>query len=403
MYKKYSVAIVVPGLSTGGGGVLSVASFLHQVLSASHSYHPELVSIATSAHDSTSTRLMSPSSWLRGVQAVQNERQNKKFVHIGAHLTELEFQRYLPRRILTDLLNSYDLVQIVAGSPAWALVAKEVVPPVTLQVATLASLERRSKLAAISGYRRIWLSLMTSIVSTLDRKALQEVDIAFVENKWMLDHLRGFIGPQRVVFAPPGVDIKVFCPGNYQPNGPILSVGRFADARKNIGLLFEAYYFLRRHMPQAPKLIIAGRSAPLQKDWAKAVSLGIANDVDIRQNLSTNGLAELYRSASIFALSSDEEGLGLVLLEAMASGIPVVSTRCGGPATAVINGETGLLTPVGDAAALAQAMQRLLHNDQLRRRMGQAARQRAKACFSLEAAGQVYLDKYDELLERKIH
>ena len=67
--------------------------------------------------------------------------------------------------------------------------------------------------------------------------------------------------------------------------------------------------------------------------------------------LGDDELVELYRGAALLALSSDEEGLGLVILEAMASGIPVVSTACGGPQTSVVDGETGFLTPVGDAAA----------------------------------------------------
>ena len=55
----------------------------------------------------------------------------------------------------------------------------------------------------------------------------------------------------------------------------------------------------------------------------------------------------------MFLLSSNEEGLGLVIGEAMAAGLPVVSTRCGGPETFVVEGVTGYLTPVGDAQAMA--------------------------------------------------
>jgi len=88
----------------------------------------------------------------------------------------------------------------------------------------------------------------------------------------------------------------------------------------------------------------------------------------------------------------------MVILEAMASGLPIISTDCGGPATAVIPGENGLLTPVGNAQALAEAMQTLWEQPELRRRMGQAARQRVEERFSIEKAGQVYLDAYARLL-----
>jgi glycosyltransferase involved in cell wall biosynthesis len=91
----------------------------------------------------------------------------------------------------------------------------------------------------------------------------------------------------------------------------------------------------------------------------------------------------------------------MVILEAMASGLPVISTDCGGPATAIVSGETGLLTPVGDAHALAEAMQTLWEQPDLRRRMGQAGRQRVEEHFSTEKAGRVYLDTYARLLESR--
>ena len=87
-----------------------------------------------------------------------------------------------------------------------------------------------------------------------------------------------------------------------------------------------------------------------------------------------------------------------MLLEAMASGLPVVSTDCGGPATAVVPGETGYLTPIGDPEALAMAMARVLRNDQLRKRLGRQGRERAETHFSLEVAGKRFLAVYDRLL-----
>jgi glycosyltransferase involved in cell wall biosynthesis len=84
----------------------------------------------------------------------------------------------------------------------------------------------------------------------------------------------------------------------------------------------------------------------------------------------------------------------------MASGLPVVATRCGGPETSVVDGETGYLVPIGDAQELACAMAKLLRSSSLRDCMGKRARRRATEHFSVTTAGQKILDKYDEMLAR---
>ena len=394
--RKPSIALVVPGLSLGGG-VPAVATFLYRVLSESKRYTPHVISLATSARDQNSVRVISPASWLKGVQLTNSVWQSVPYRHVGAVFTEIEFQRYRTRHVLHELLGQHDMVQIVAGTPTWALVTKGYQGPVALQVATLTAVERVSRLRRTRGSRYIWLWLMTKIATAMEQAALRKVDAVFVENNWMFRHISREIKPKTVIFAPPGVDTDHFFPRMYESDGYILSVGRFSDQRKNIRLLFDAYHQLRQAVPQAPRLVLAG-TAPTKLDWDHAVSLGISEWLKVHQSVSQEELANLYRGASLFVLSSDEEGLGMVILEAMASGLPVISTRCGGPETAVVQGITGYMTPVGDAHTLTLRMQELIQDVSMRRRMGQAGRQVAEERFSLDSAGKVYLEKYDVLL-----
>jgi glycosyltransferase involved in cell wall biosynthesis len=100
----------------------------------------------------------------------------------------------------------------------------------------------------------------------------------------------------------------------------------------------------------------------------------------------------------LFLLSSDEEGLGLVVLEAMACGVPVVSTDCGGPSTVIQEGEMGRLVMKRDPDKLASAVVDLLRDLSLLRRYGDNARKRVVDQFSEKTALEGFLDVYGGLL-----
>jgi glycosyltransferase involved in cell wall biosynthesis len=374
--------------------------FLHRVLIDSCHYTPHIISLAMSSRDEQSVRLLSPASWLRSFQVAEGTWQGLPYRHAGVFLAEVEFQRYQPRRQLTELLNQYDLVQVVAGTPAWGYVARDAQCPVCLFTATIIRKDRATRLRQQRGWRRLWYTMMTDMNARIEQAALQRVSCVFGESIYTCDLLRSIVAQEKLVLGVPGVDTDVFQPDTYCPHGHILAVGRFSDSRKNVRLLFDAYHRLRQNLPDAPRLSLAGHP-PVASDQEYAVSLGIADQIDIHGSVTLQQLAELYRGASIFVLPSDEEGLGIVILEAMASGLPVVSTDCGGPATAVVKGETGYLTPVGDATAMAEALQRLIEAPSLRQRMGQAGRKVAEDRFSIAAAGQAYLEQYDALLKRR--
>jgi len=392
-----TVAILAPDLSTSGG-VKTVVRFLVDTLEASERYRPELVSVALSSTDRASVRLSAPRTW--GTVEIREETTGGlRYQHVGAHGSEIEYQRYQPRPALTELLNQADLVQVVAGTPAWAQLCRDVDVPVALQVATLARKERETVLADADGPLGVWRQAMTHLTDRLDHSALAHVNAAFVENAWMESHLKEHMDNRRVVFAPPGVDLSNFQPGPDASTGDyILSVGRFADARKNPTLLFEAYAELVDSWPDAPRLILAGRTAPPPIAWKRAGELGITSRIEMQEDVSFDKLVDLYRHASVYVVSSDEEGLGLTILEAMACGRPVVSTRCGGPSTTVVDGETGHLVPVGDAPALATAMKDILSTPSKANQMGSRGRDRVEQHFSAEATGKRFIDVYDQLL-----
>lgn len=397
---KKRVALITHEMSLVGG-LPTLINFLHRTLRESGKYEPELISLATSASDAASLRIKAPVTWLRSPRIESIAWHDHKFAHVGAWASELEFQRYRPRRKLTALLQRYDLLQFVVGSPPWLRVAKNVDRPVLVWTATTTRADRSSQLRNGSVKRRAWSSLMISVAERYELRALKAATAVFALSEYTRAAIEPIVGADRVMLAPCGVDTTLFRPSAKPTGNYILWVGRTSDPRKNVRLLLEAYTLLQKNRADPPELYIVGDGLT-DSDAAFARSRQIEDKIRLVARAGVEELAEIYRNAKFLVLSSNEEGLGIVILEAMASGLAVVSTDCGGPATAIIEGVTGLLTPTGNAVALADAMAELLNDPSLRNRMGAEGRRVAERRFSLAAAGKIFLDTYDQVLNKEI-
>lgn len=401
---KPRIGLVVPSLERGGG-VPSVAEFVCRTIERAGAFEIELVSLAVAARDQLGVALMRPSSWLRGVRTWKGVWRGRPFTRVGAFASELEFQRFQPRHALAKLLVDCDLIQVVAGSPAAAWSVCGLGKPVAVQCATRAIVERRRSAATGRGAKATWRRWMTRMTDRLDRKALQAVDAIQVMNRWMFDYAREInAGRDTIIrYAPPGVDVKRFRPAVFRDlrSDPyILCAGRLDDPRKNVDLLLEAYASLPAGLIRSARLVLAGLTGPPPPFWARVNDLGLSDRVDFVSDPDCEALVRLYQGASVFALSSDEEGLGIVILEAMACGVPVVSTRSGGPDGIIADERDGYLVGLDDARAMANRLACLLCDQELNRRMGELASQTIMRRYSAGVAGRAFLDIYDELLSR---
>lgn len=148
----------------------------------------------------------------------------------------------------------------------------------------------------------------------------------------------------------------------------ILNVSRINDPRKNIPLLLLAFARVRQVHPDVRLVLVGDEPAPALKELRG--SLGLAEAVEFKGQVSADELVTLYQGAELFVISSTQEGLGIVMLEAMACGTPVVATDCGGPEGIVVDGETGRIVPNEDAPALAEAITMLLRDPEERHTLG---------------------------------
>ena len=395
------IAVVVPAI-TNTGGVASVAEFVIRTIRERTDHDYAVFSIAMAARDRTSLLLSDPRTWLRGATVAEGEFRGTPFRHVGAIAPEIETQRYQPRRVLARELAGFDMVQLVTGVPAWATPVLGLGIPVSLQVATLIDVERREKVKRWRGPVGVWRRQMTRGIRRLDDHALQRVDAVQVENNWMLKYCESVPRehPMDLRFAAPGVDAELFHPAQTRSPLPgyVMSVGRMSDPRKRHMLLLDAYRLLCAQMEDAPRLLLAGPDGPTPEFEAKARELDLWDRIDVHVFPEKAELARLYREASAFVLASDEEGFGVTVIEAMASGVPPVSTRSGGPDDIIDDGEDGFLVDRGDAKGLADRLHWLSADQALNHRMGELARAKVMLRYSEDVAAQAFVAVFDRLL-----
>ena len=230
------------------------------------------------------------------------------------------------------------------------------------------------------------------------RADLQLAD-ALVADGWAADHLPARIG-RPIEHVSKGVDARMFSPDGSSLRKPlrldrkrvVLAVARLVPI-KNVALLIEAVAVVRTHLHDVHLVVVGdGPEGPALR--ARAAQLGLVESVTFAGPIPHEDTPPFYRSADVFALSSDFDNSPNAILEAMASGLPVVATDVGGVRHFVRDPIGGAVVPLGDAAALAYAIERFLVQPDAARSAGIHNRTRASSEFSWRASAARLLDVY---------
>jgi glycosyltransferase involved in cell wall biosynthesis len=209
--------------------------------------------------------------------------------------------------------------------------------------------------------------------------------------------------------VPYGVDVKAFHGGAEGESARrrfgvsaderlVLTVQRLYP-RKGVATFLDAAAVIAREMPAA-RFVVIGDGPERVALERRAAALGVAARVVFAGAIPNAQLPALYAAADVFAFHTLHEGLGIVLLEALAAGCPIVTTAAGGTLDIVRPGDTGLLVPPGDAPAFARAVVRVLSDATLADGLRARARCAAEREFDWDVVAGRYLDVFETARRR---
>lgn len=253
------------------------------------------------------------------------------------------------------------------------------------------------------------------------RGFFREPDAAFAASWAIRDGFLGsppFMPPDRIPVLPPGVDTRRFRPGldganvrrdaGVAADTPLVAmIARFQNV-KGHDVFQEIVRHTAAELPDA-RFIVAGENvhgASADDAYKTRILRAWRSDPMLHDRLAYLGFRadaeRVIAAADVVVCASHFESYGMVHVETMSSGKPIVSTRRGGPSETVINGETGFLVDAGDSAALAERVVRLLRDPALRQRMGEAGRARVEAHFSAQAMAERFSAVLEGVMARTV-
>jgi len=254
-----------------------------------------------------------------------------------------------------------------------------------------------------------WSYLITRRIYFLEKKQeclCNEVDkIIAVSNYTARSIIEEYDIPKdKIEVIPNGVDINKFNPQisrvefrkKWNISGPIiLYVGRL-DYNKGIEYLIKSFSKVVKYIPNA-KLVLIGDGP--QKNYINKMIDDLNLKKSIKQIIWVNDvdLPKIYASSDVVVLPSLMEGFGIVLLEAMACGIPCIATKAGGVEDVIDNGKTGFIVPPADVDVLYHAIYDLLTDEDLMQRFGVNSRKRVEENFTLQKISNQTLSIYKKM------
>lgn len=225
--------------------------------------------------------------------------------------------------------------------------------------------------------------LLLGVQAAFERLAVRRAAVVVATSRYSRDRIveAYAVSPAKIVIVPEPIDLAAWVlPGGAGPapeaDPPVILTVAHLYPRKNLGLLLRAYGRLAEAGLPFQGWVVG--DGPCRRTWERARdALGLQDRVRFLGTIPRQELLDRYRRAALFCLPSRQEGFGIVFLEAMACGLPIVAARAAAVPETVPDGEVGVLSDPSDAEALAASLRGLLEDPARRRAMGEAGRRHA--------------------------
>jgi len=308
---------------------------------------------------------------------------------VGAWLPEFEVTQHFATQNWKRLIDGARFHLTVSGA---ALAALQYYQTGTPFLGWLASGWEEDRVQRVREYpitrRIVDRAFVVHVARALERGIIKSGDILALSayTQRTLDQIAQ--APVVKGVLPQPVDTEFFSPKpEVQVRGRIGFSARLSDPRKNINLLLEALSVVVKSGRQISALLIGGE--PDAALSARVAELGIGNHIEFCPLLDQVALRDRIRTLDLYVVPSWQEGLCIAALEAMACGLPVVSTRCGGPEEFVLDGRTGRLVGF-DASDLADAIMSIVGDRRERERLAAGARDIVLTRYSVAKAEEIF-------------
>ncbi|OGN00670.1 MAG: hypothetical protein A2651_03330 [Candidatus Yanofskybacteria bacterium RIFCSPHIGHO2_01_FULL_42_12] len=219
----------------------------------------------------------------------------------------------------------------------------------------------------------------------------RKADVITVISNYLAQYVRSQNSKVPISIIPNGVDVSKFKPEGEHNSKVIITSSRLVK-KNGIGDLVDAIAVVKKEVPDI-KLLVVGSGEQAKELKTKSSLLGLENNIEFIGEVPNDLLPQYLAKASIFVRPSLSEGLGIAFLEAMAAGLPVVATPVGGIPDFLKDGETGLFCKVGDPEDIAEKINTILSDDNLRNRLITNGRKLVEAKYTWDKIS----DKFREL------